>query len=572
MVRNAWPQWFGMLLGGVLLAVLAGSGCSSGDNPAATVEPAAEATSSATPTGTEMVATAAATSEATPIATAEAGPQVEGVEIEQGWFELPVNVAIVIAAENRLVRRHRTIEGTIEERVLLDPEDHGPSTLVTYWNIHHVGPTLRHGQLAVAVCTSGECGEHGGGSEDARASILQSRDGGVTWQVSELDDLYLIASATEHDRLLISRLIREGRSNPEHFEWWPSGEEVERPWETKGDFGAHVLRDGTLTWWTRDGRLIDSAGRELLALGGGAQGTAVLPEPNGDRLAVTWQQSGEWRWSIAESSGEGYTLARTFAAPVSMLPTAWLGESRLLVNGDFTEEQLGTRPAARLAAVLDFGGATATLLPFGEDLGFGWAVAAQVGPFAEVNAGEGDCLNIRSGPSLNDEVLECVADGVLLEQLAPPGRRWSEVRAPSATVGWASNEFLAQPSDGIVEAIDYLLQTMHYWLRISQGWTPECGPGDGCMYAFDFPENVAGAVGRCGKTDVASFRTVRQYREELHEELIAYGEVPCAVLLDAQERLGPPADTPEWRAVVAEVAEYLEPRYGLEAGMTPPSE
>ncbi len=334
-----------------------------------------------------------------------------------------------------------------------------------------------------------------------------------------------------------------------------------------------MLQDGTLAWWTRDGRLVDSGMAELLALGDGAEGVAVLPESGGERLAITWQESEQWHWGIADPSGDGYELTRTFRAPVSMVPTAWLGESRLLVNGDFTEAQPGIRPAARLASVLDFAGAEATLTPFDEDLGFGWAVAAQVGPFAEVRAGAGDCLNVREGPSLDDAVIECVADGVLLGQVGLPGPAWTEVRAPSGVAGWASSEFLAQPSDEILGLINSVLQEIHRQLRIWEGWTPDCGPADACLDVGEDLEDIAGGlIAMCSKTKLTSLRTARQYREGLHEEFVTYGEVPCAMLLDAQERLGPPTDTPEWQAVVAEVAEYLEPRYGLEARMTPPSQ
>ena len=140
--RRHWVQIF--LRGGVALAMLLGVGCNSSDDAAiATLGPTVAGTSSATPTASAEATSAPTSVVAT--ATAEAGPPVERVEIEQGWFELPLNVAIVIAENNQLVRRFRTIEGTVEETVLLDPEDHGSSTRVTYWNIHHLGPALPHG-------------------------------------------------------------------------------------------------------------------------------------------------------------------------------------------------------------------------------------------------------------------------------------------------------------------------------------------------------------------------------------------------------------------------------------------
>ena len=556
-----------LLGGGGALVILLGVGCSSKETPTATVGPTVAGSSSATPTASVEATSAPSSVAAT--ATAEAGPTVEPVEIEQGWFELPANVAVVIAENERLVRLHRTIEGTIEERVLFDITEHGGTRVLSFGTFK--APTSLQGQLAVSVCTGSGCGGMVTTSEVTNVTIFRSRDGGVTWEANELDEVWVIVEAEATDQLILRSLRPDGAATTQ-FEWWPSGEAVERPIGDSRLRDPEILPDGQVAWWAPSGRLLDSDGSELLDLGAGGDGLSVLPEPGGKRLAVIWREFGEWRWSVAEPAGAGYEITRTFAAPIPMAPVAWLGETQWLMTGNYRETQLTIRDPGHLATVFDFSGVPARVMPFGEDLGSGWAVAAQVGPFAEVRAGEGDCLNIRSGPSLDDEVLECVADGVLLAQVAPPGGDWTEVRAPSGVAGWASSEFLAQASDEIVGAIEYLLRTMYHWLRIAQGWTPDCGPDDACLDVFDFPENVRGVIGMCGKTDVAGFRAVRRYREHLHEQLIAYWEVPCTTLWEAQERLGPPADTPEWQAVVAEVAEYLEPRYGSTSGLIPPEE
>ena len=66
----------------------------------------------------------------------------------------------------------------------------------------------------------------------------------------------------------------------------------------------------------------------------------------------------------------------------------------------------------------------------------------QRGPFAEIDAGEGDCLNLRTEASLEGRVLRCIAHAALLERLSPLGGEWVNVRTPDGIDGWISSEFV----------------------------------------------------------------------------------------------------------------------------------
>jgi hypothetical protein len=71
--------------------------------------------------------------------------------------------------------------------------------------------------------------------------------------------------------------------------------------------------------------------------------------------------------------------------------------------------------------------------------------AVQVGPFARVT-GTGSCLNVRAEPSLSGQVLTCMSDGVLLQDMEDArdadGQTWVRVMTPGHMQGWASAGYL----------------------------------------------------------------------------------------------------------------------------------
>lgn len=437
----------------MLLAIGLGAAACGGDG-----DPTPTASPSPTATATNGGGTGAATGTATPIAYVvflDARP----VEVLPGRAEFPRDLALVVRRSGELWRIHRAPDGTPEERLLFDPFAYSSTRLLTYWDTAHLGPALPPGQLAIVACTEGECLGQGTFSEDALVSFFTSIDGGASWAVSEpLDGTAIIATATGLDSFVLQRLAREGDTRTGRFEQWPSGIVVDAPTAARSD-RAPVLLDRRLAWWTGDGRLIDDDGRTILDLGdeltGGSTGDgfAVLPNADASRLAVTWEErasegsSGLWRWSVYERTPEGqYAVSDILEARPAAIPTVWLSDSSLLLNATLTLAELGEGGAdqsARLPLVLDLDAATLTAIDVpGGTPGEGWAVAAQQGPFAEINAGEGDCLNLRTAPSLEGSPLRCIAHAALVERLSPLDGEWVNVRTSDGVTGWVSGEFV----------------------------------------------------------------------------------------------------------------------------------
>lgn len=87
----------------------------------------------------------------------------------------------------------------------------------------------------------------------------------------------------------------------------------------------------------------------------------------------------------------------------------------------------------------------ATIVPDGRRPDF---VVVDRGPFVRVVNTDNTCLNIRAAPDPSADILDCAAEGVLLQlsgQLADDanGVRWRSVTTPSGIEGWASTQYLA---------------------------------------------------------------------------------------------------------------------------------
>lgn len=437
----------------MLLAALGGGACFGGGS---------DSTSTATPSAGATDGTATSTATATATVAAEVVfLDARPVEIVEGRAELPSELALVVQRDGELWRIHRTADGAVEERLLFDPFAFSSTRLLTYTAIQTTNPALPVGQLSITACSDGDCPRLGTASEDAVATIFESNDGGVSWVASpEFDGIArVVTGGGATGELVVERLAREGDSRTGRFEWWPSGRVLDPPagW---GGFGEPtVLAGGRVVWWAADGRLIDGEGRALLDLsdelsgGSVALGITVLANGDASRLAVTWQenpptsQDGPLRWSIYTRAGDQYELDDLVEAIWTAAPVAWLSETTLLTTAEFDWEALGetgselARP--RLPVLFNIAEGTATAVDVPRNtLGEGWAVAAQLGPFAEINAGETDCLNLRTEASLEAGALRCIPHATLLVRLSPLDEEWVNVRTSDGVTGWVSGEFV----------------------------------------------------------------------------------------------------------------------------------
>ncbi len=437
-----------------VMAIVAAA-CSFGGGDSA---PRPTATPSATAAPTATSAAAVAATSTAEVVFLDARP----VEVVAGRSELPSDLALIVTRDGELRRIHRLASGELETRLLFDPFAYGSTRMLTYRGFDTTGPVLPNGQLAISACSTRECPGLSAASADALSTVFRSIDGGVSWSASaEIDGTVRVVSGAREGELLVQRLPREGDDRTGRLEWWPSGRVLDPPTEWASESEPAILPDNRVIWWTGGGQLLDCEGRRLLDLGeelsGGsvARAIAILPNADGSRIVVTWQENppdslkGPFRWSVYAAAGNRYELMDILAAPFNAIPTAWLGESELLFTADLDWKLLGeealTPEQPRLPVILDVVEGTAMAIDVpGGTLGRGWAVAIQRGPFAEINAGVGDCLNLRTAPSLDGGVLRCVAHATLLEALSPIDSNWVLVRTSDAVEGWVSGEFLRQ--------------------------------------------------------------------------------------------------------------------------------
>jgi hypothetical protein len=382
------------------------------------------------------------------------------LEVVAGRAALPRELALVVVRGGELRRIAVPPGGGIEERLLFDPFAYSSTRLLTYLSLDATGLGLPPGQLVITACSTGDCPGLGTASEDALASVFESLDGGASWSAgSELNGVARVVSGGGvNGEALLQRLAREGDGRTGRFEWWSSGRVIDPPTAWDGMTEPAVLPDGRDVWWTSDGRLVDADGRTLIDLereldgGSEARGIAVLASSTGERLVATWQEhapgeaAGPWRWSVYTVIGDRYVLSDILEDPFKAVPVAWLSETTFLTTADLDWEALG-EPASdaampRLPVVVDVLEGTATALEVpGNTLGDGWAVAAQIGTFAEIEVGAGDCLNLRTAPSLDSGVLRCIAHAALVERLTPLGN-WVHVRTSDGVEGWVSGKFV----------------------------------------------------------------------------------------------------------------------------------
>jgi len=417
----------------------------------------------ATPGASE---TAAPSGSATTTPTAVGGVtflDVPTVELTAGRSELPADLALIVVRDGELRRFHRAPDGSLEERLLFDPFAYSSTRLLTYTGIQASGPMLPPGLLVITACSTGECPALGAASEDALATVFESVDGGGSWhETEEIDGVArVVTGGATSGEFVLQRLARDGDSRTGQFEFWPSGQVLDPPENRAAGSDPAALPDGRLLWWQPGGDLVDSSGNRVLALGeqltGGsvARGLAVLPNSDGNQLLVTWQENppegtdGPLRWSVYTATGDGFELARTMEPIWVGVPVRWLSGTTVLTTAELDFAALGEADAGperpRLPVVVDVVSGTATAIDVpGGTLGEGWAIAAQFGPFAEINAGEGDCLNLRTEASTEGTVLDCIAHGALVERLSPLDGEWVNVRTSDGRTGWVSGEFVRQ--------------------------------------------------------------------------------------------------------------------------------
>ena len=309
------------------------------------------------------------------------------------------------------------------------------------------------GEIVIGVCTRGRCGpDTTSVTSDAQIAVFRSVDGGVKWsKLLDLDGAYEILEVVREGIILYGPLGTD-ESKPT-FTVYPGGEMVSPPWAGGKPI---TLQDRRLIWQQRTDpsalRRGDGSAYMSLALPSDAILLDFIESPFNDQIALSWTASQQTIVGLANSEGQITQLINFGDKMVSV--GGWLTAGQLIVTADFAEDRLES-PAAEtyagsLPGVLDLdsGGSQPISSPFAEaefQQGRSEVVATVRGPFARV-VNTGGCLNLRAEPTLDAEIVGCLADNVLLLDTGEAARgadvTWLRVVAPLGLEGWASTAFL----------------------------------------------------------------------------------------------------------------------------------
>lgn len=424
------------------------------------------------PTGTTTPATAAPTAATPNTATPTGAPEESGASVVLGdKIDFPPAAAMIVSVgcadceggTAGLIRVHKGPDGEllINSLISLAGLDLPPRSVQAGDEHQETDPYMLGppaisddgGEIVLGVCTRGYCGpDTEKATSDAQTTVFRSKDGGVSWSnVANLDGAYQIAEVVREGFIVFGPLGSDELKPT--FTVYPGGETVRPPWAR----GRPIpLRDRRLIWQqlSNPNALSRGDGSAFVSLALPSDVTLLdfIENPFDDQFALLWTVAQQTFLSLANSAGEITQMINFGDRMVFM--GGWLTAGQLIVTADFPRDQLET-PAVELyagamPAVLDLesGNLRPISIPFTNSefqQGRSRIVATVRGAFARV-VNTGACLNIRSEPSTDAEIVGCLADNVLLLDTGETARAgdvtWLRVVAPLGLEGWASVAYL----------------------------------------------------------------------------------------------------------------------------------
>ncbi len=316
-------------------------------------------------------------------------------------------------------------------------------------------------EIWASICVRERCGIGGMDAltSGSQTAIVRSTDGGVTWNEMGRVDVGGgdVMSTAGPGRVIVT--LQEGDSSALAF--FPGLERLTPP---EPGLWPLAFIDGRVLWHSFEhGRvwLGDVLLNDFGDLAHTSQATEILGEAEPQiGLTVQIESHPEFNseFHIFDLSGR---LISSYEYDRLAFPLVDLGKGLVAGNASIDPSRL-IQPLPEgaftwLPALFDTN--TREIRPIVDGFttspflrnGRNHVLAAQHGPFMRV-ANTGSCLNVRETPDSAAPVVECVADGVLVLDVASASRLiaqtpiaggdWLEVRTPSGNHGYASAQYL----------------------------------------------------------------------------------------------------------------------------------
>lgn len=284
---------------------------------------------------------------------------------------------------------------------------------------------------------------------DLVTTVYRSRDGAVRWEPMDVLAGCQWFRVAEGGRILAQGFgpFGESPTTAPPYQWLnPSGTLVAPPgWES--GWTAFLTR-GSFDWRPSDGHaLLDARGGVVRDFG--ARASLWSATSLGDHLLVTWTENDGSPTARGSHTRNLLTAIDPSGATIWELEVdfdAFFGVGFPITAttslGAVKSPAGGSRPAIfdlATRSVHPLGG------PFETHGGRNGTFALVTGPLLRVR-GTGDCLNLRTAPSLSGAVVTCLVDGAFVrdgaEEVTADGVTWRSAAMLDGTPAWAASEYL----------------------------------------------------------------------------------------------------------------------------------
>ncbi len=428
------------------------AGCFGGSRQATPPAPSPDS-DTVTPTATP---TAGATATSSPAAASTFDVNGRSVPVHPARIEEPLtaprSLSILVThgcwscdePDKAIERVSWDSKGTVRTETLFSAGEMGGSYITG------IGATPDGSVLVVGVCVRAYCGPMGSEfNADARVTVLRSLDGGVSWAELATVSGYAFPLGVASDGQAI--VLRRDSATSAYVAKLPSGDRFPTPPAAASSDWPQVF--GDQPYWNPDrGSTLVSPERSWpLDIPAGSSAPRVIVWGRGYPL-YQWfdRRQGPGVKSYVGDPHEDGVLGIAWEVPqIDLEIRTWPHSTSLLGDASFDGKRLpvlihlGQDPTELTIQPVD-----APVFPPNDR---NKVVAGLVGTHVRVS-GAGDCLNVRSAPSISASQLGCFKDGVLLPDLGETttveGRTWVKVMTPTppddwvGKQGWAAAEFL----------------------------------------------------------------------------------------------------------------------------------